>query len=83
MGEAPMEYVRLGKTGLRVSRIALGCMSYGEWSSCGLEFVEKVLPTNLTSTPSTARTRRSGTLACCFPTRVPLVASLVDLASRR
>jgi aryl-alcohol dehydrogenase-like predicted oxidoreductase len=56
MGEAPMEYVRLGKTGLRVSRIALGCMSYGEWSSCGLEFVEKVLPTNLTSTPSTART---------------------------
>lgn len=25
-----MEYVRLGKTGLRVSRIALGCMSYGD-----------------------------------------------------
>ena len=25
-----MEYVRLGNTGLRVSRIALGCMSYGE-----------------------------------------------------
>ena len=24
-----MEYVRLGNTGLRVSRIALGCMSYG------------------------------------------------------
>ena len=32
-----MEYVRLGNTGLRVSRIALGCMSYGargfhEWT---------------------------------------------------
>ncbi|MBN1663030.1 MAG: aldo/keto reductase [Deltaproteobacteria bacterium] len=25
-----MKYVRLGKTGLRVSRICLGCMSYGE-----------------------------------------------------
>ncbi len=25
-----MEYVRLGRTGLRVSRIALGCMSYGD-----------------------------------------------------
>src|SRR6202012_1413626 len=25
-----MEYVRLGRTGLRVSRICLGCMTYGE-----------------------------------------------------
>src|SRR6202046_3928829 len=25
-----MEYVKLGKTGLRVSRICLGCMTYGE-----------------------------------------------------
>jgi aryl-alcohol dehydrogenase-like predicted oxidoreductase len=25
-----MEYARLGGTGLNVSRIALGCMSYGE-----------------------------------------------------
>ena len=25
-----MEYVRLGKTGLKISRIAFGCMSYGE-----------------------------------------------------
>ncbi len=25
-----MEYIRLGKTGLQVSRICLGCMSYGE-----------------------------------------------------
>jgi aryl-alcohol dehydrogenase-like predicted oxidoreductase len=25
-----MEYVNLGKTGLKVSRITLGCMSYGE-----------------------------------------------------
>jgi len=28
-----MDYVRLGKTGLRVSRIALGCMSYGDPTS--------------------------------------------------
>lgn len=30
-----MEYVRLGKTGLKVSRLCLGCMSYGssKWSS--------------------------------------------------
>ncbi|HEY0636578.1 MAG TPA: aldo/keto reductase [Pseudonocardiaceae bacterium] len=27
-----MEYTRLGRTGLRVSRIALGCMSYGDSS---------------------------------------------------
>ena len=27
-----MEYVRLGKTGLKVSRIALGCMSFGDGS---------------------------------------------------
>ena len=25
-----MEYVNLGKTGLKVSRICLGCMTYGE-----------------------------------------------------
>ena len=25
-----MDYVRLGRTGLKVSRIALGCMSYGD-----------------------------------------------------
>ena len=25
-----MDYVRLGKTGLQVSRICLGCMTYGE-----------------------------------------------------
>lgn len=30
-----MEYVRLGKTGLKVSRLCLGCMSYGnpEWNN--------------------------------------------------
>lgn len=30
-----MEYVRLGNTGLKVSRLSLGCMSYGssKWSS--------------------------------------------------
>src|SRR6476660_6743199 len=26
----PMEYTRLGSTGLKVSRLALGCMSYGD-----------------------------------------------------
>jgi aryl-alcohol dehydrogenase-like predicted oxidoreductase len=25
-----MEYTRLGNTGLKVSRLALGCMSYGD-----------------------------------------------------
>jgi aryl-alcohol dehydrogenase-like predicted oxidoreductase len=25
-----MQYVRLGRSGLKVSRIALGCMSYGD-----------------------------------------------------
>jgi aryl-alcohol dehydrogenase-like predicted oxidoreductase len=30
-----MEYTRLGSTGLRVSRIALGCMSYGDASRGG------------------------------------------------
>ncbi len=25
-----MEYVKLGRTGLEVSRLCLGCMSYGE-----------------------------------------------------
>ena len=28
-----MEYTRLGKSGLRVSRIALGCMSFGDTSA--------------------------------------------------
>jgi aryl-alcohol dehydrogenase-like predicted oxidoreductase len=30
-----MEYVRLGSTGLRVSRLALGCMSYGDPATPG------------------------------------------------
>jgi aryl-alcohol dehydrogenase-like predicted oxidoreductase len=25
-----MEYIRLGDTGLKISRLALGCMSYGD-----------------------------------------------------
>src|SRR5215207_29285 len=29
-GVALMDYVRLGRTGLKVSRLALGCMSYGD-----------------------------------------------------
>ncbi|KAG8953267.1 hypothetical protein FRC04_002677 [Tulasnella sp. 424] len=34
-----MPYVRLGKSGLKVSRIILGCMSYGskEWQDWVLE----------------------------------------------
>ena len=27
---SPMKYIRLGNTGLKVSRLALGCMSYGD-----------------------------------------------------
>ena len=29
VGDCEMEYVKLGRTGLEVSRICLGCMSYG------------------------------------------------------
>src|ERR1700733_6740858 len=34
-----MEYVRFGKTGLKVSRLCLGCMTYGstKWRDWGLE----------------------------------------------
>jgi aryl-alcohol dehydrogenase (NADP+) len=34
-----MRYVRLGRTGLQVSRLALGCMSYGRPSRGGYEWV--------------------------------------------
>jgi len=30
-----MKYVRLGNTGLNVSRLALGCMSYGDRTTAG------------------------------------------------
>src|SRR3954464_1860236 len=33
--ENPMEQVRLGNTGLKVSRLALGCMSYGDPTTPG------------------------------------------------
>lgn len=44
-----MEYVRLGNTGMKVSRLCLGCMSYGssKWSSWvkdekeSIEFIEE------------------------------------------
>lgn len=29
-GDNEMEYTRLGDTGLKISRLALGCMSYGD-----------------------------------------------------
>ncbi len=35
-----MEYIRLGSTGMKVSRICLGGMSYGglyDWRPCALE----------------------------------------------
>ena len=31
-GESVMQYTRLGVSGLKVSRIALGCMSFGDTS---------------------------------------------------
>src|SRR5436190_19637662 len=30
MASSSMSYVRLGRTGLKVSRLCLGCMSYGD-----------------------------------------------------
>jgi aryl-alcohol dehydrogenase-like predicted oxidoreductase len=35
-----MEYVNLGKTGLKISRICLGCMSYGssKWRDWVLDY---------------------------------------------
>src|SRR5258708_258529 len=33
--EITMDYVRLGPTGLKVSRLALGCMSYGDPTTPG------------------------------------------------
>jgi aryl-alcohol dehydrogenase-like predicted oxidoreductase len=30
MGDHEMEHTRLGDTGLKISRLALGCMSYGD-----------------------------------------------------
>jgi aryl-alcohol dehydrogenase-like predicted oxidoreductase len=30
-----MEYTRLGDTGLKISRLALGCMSYGDPATAG------------------------------------------------
>ena len=30
MATSSMSYVRLGRTGLKVSRLCLGCMSYGD-----------------------------------------------------
>ena len=69
-----MEYVRLGHTGLEVSRIALGCMTYGEpergnhpWTldeEASRPFIRRALEpassssTRPTSTP-TAPARRS------------------------
>ena len=39
-----MSYVRLGKSGLKVSRIILGCMSYGssEWQPWVLDEEEAI-----------------------------------------
>jgi len=39
--EDPMEYVRLGRTGLEVSRICLGMMTYGtsKWRSWVLDAI--------------------------------------------
>ena len=37
-----MEYARLGRSGLRVSRIALGCMSYGD----PVSYTHLTLPTS-------------------------------------
>ena len=35
-----MEYTRLGDTGLRISRLALGCMSYGDPATPAAETME-------------------------------------------
>jgi aryl-alcohol dehydrogenase-like predicted oxidoreductase len=58
MANSKMQYVRLGNSGLKVSRIILGCMSYGspEWQSWvlpeeeGLKHI-KVSSAGCTDTP--------------------------------
>jgi aryl-alcohol dehydrogenase-like predicted oxidoreductase len=35
-----MEYVRFGNTGMKVSRICLGCMSYGDPARDGWTLVQ-------------------------------------------
>src|SRR5438132_4055047 len=43
-GEYKMEYINLGKAGLKVSRICLGCMSYGsrKWRDWVLDEPESI-----------------------------------------
>ncbi|TXS31173.1 hypothetical protein EAO74_09810 [Streptomyces sp. gb1(2016)] len=47
-----MRYIKLGSTGLEVSAIALGCMSFGEpWSSPGRSATSEPLPCTPGSSP--------------------------------
>ena len=51
-----MEYVRLGKTGLKVSRLCLGCMTYGssKWRDWVMdEAAARPFPSELTTPPVT------------------------------
>ncbi|KAF7782976.1 hypothetical protein Agabi119p4_2352 [Agaricus bisporus var. burnettii] len=45
MPKKPISYVRLGKSGLKISKIILGCMSYGdtEWNKWVIEDEEEVI----------------------------------------
>jgi len=69
-----MEYTRLGNTGLKVSRLALGCMSYGDAATVGAHrwaldeeaaqpFFRQAVEAGITFWTTSSRPARSATWA--------------------